>query len=43
MKAVPKIQYTVCNKGGFHLGEALNMVCLEPQCQEKQLSCCACV
>ena len=43
MQAAPKVNYAICKKGGYHTGEALNMVCLEQQCLENQLSCCACV
>lgn len=43
MQAAPKVQYAICTKGGYHTGEDLNMVCLEQQCLELQLCCCACV
>lgn len=43
MQAAPKVHYALCSRGGYHTGEALNMVCLEAKCQAAQLCCCACV
>lgn len=43
MLVAPKVHYTICPRGGYHTGEVLNMVCLEPKCQNSQLCCCACV
>lgn len=43
MEETPKVEYINCNRGGYHFGEVLNMVCLEQQCIDQQLCCCACV
>lgn len=40
---VKKIRYLECDKGGFHYGEVINMICLEPSCLEDLLCCCACI
>jgi hypothetical protein len=37
--------YIECTKQGIHLGETLNMVCMEPDCLAKNdfVCCCACI
>lgn len=35
-------RYPECQKGGFHIGESLNLVCLEPKCIDKSVICCLC-
>ena len=37
------IGYLECEKGGYHTGEFLNIVCLESACKPNILCCCACV
>lgn len=34
--------YPECTKGECHIGEVLNLVCLEPQCIEKSIICGIC-
>jgi hypothetical protein len=43
MQAAPKVHYATCPRGGYHTGEALNMLCLDQKCHLAQLCCCACV
>ncbi len=35
-------KYPECIKGGNHVGEVLNLVCLEPKCVEKSIICGIC-
>ena len=35
-------KYPECGKGGDHLGEVLNIVCLEPKCIENSIICGIC-
>ena len=37
-----KIQYKECDKGAYHYGEAMNVVCLENTCLDV-LGCSACI
>ncbi len=43
MEEAPKVEYLPCEKSGYHYGEVLNMICLEPGCHDSMLCCCACV
>jgi hypothetical protein len=35
-------RYPECQKGGFHVGESLNLVCIEPKCIDNSVICCLC-
>lgn len=37
-----QFRYPECGKGGDHIGEALNLVCLEPNCIENSIICGIC-
>ena len=43
MSAEPKtFKYPECQKGDFHVGESLSLVCVEPKCIEKSVICGIC-
>ena len=37
-----QFKYPECTKGDCHVGEVLNLVCLEPQCIQKSIICGIC-
>lgn len=37
-----QFRYPECTKGECHVGEVLNLVCLEPQCIQKSIICGIC-
>lgn len=37
-----QFKYPECTKGDCHVGEVLNLVCLEPQCIHKSVICGIC-
>ena len=37
-----QFHYPECTKGGSHIGEVLNIVCLEPKCIQKSVICGIC-
>ena len=37
-----QFRYPECTRGGYHVGEVLNIVCLEPQCIQKSIICGIC-
>lgn len=43
MEKTPKVHYLECERGGYHFGEALNMVSMDAKPTERILLCCACV
>lgn len=32
----------ICEKGGLHAEESLNLVCLDPLCRNDPMGCCVC-
>jgi hypothetical protein len=41
-QTIEQFKYPNCGKGGDHVGEILNLVCLEPKCIDNSIICGIC-